>query len=104
MSRPVDENRAKAEAAALMALVQRGVRSDTLCMLTTGDERGTIAPGALRAMVEAVRVAVLESLLEPDERVVDAMFKRWRSGPDYTVRDAQRSCFTAAIRSLLEEK
>ena len=45
---------AEVEAVALMALHRHGIPSDVLEMLTTGDSRGAVAPGALRAAIAAL--------------------------------------------------
>lgn len=50
-----------------------------------------------------VAKAVLEALREPTPQMVEAMFKRWRSGPDYSVRDAIASMFAVGIDAALSQ-
>jgi hypothetical protein len=42
--------------AALVVLARRGVPTDVLVLLTHGDGRGTVAPGALKAALDAAMV------------------------------------------------
>jgi len=92
----------RAKTAALVALAEHGITTDVQELLLRGDERGTVAPGALDKMLRAAIIAMRDPTPDMRQALLRELSGPTDFDPKVAAWDAQRG-YQAMIKAAAME-